>query len=395
MGNELLEMQPAAFLQAAATASGGLTDFGDPSFLEPLGVLIEAVEREGQLTRAGLFGWQQRTLQLLTHRLRMQELFRQHPEILTAPVTRPLVIVSLQRTGSTKLQAVLACDERRQAPCLWEALFPVPFPGELPGDPRPRIEAAKAWEKMFYGAIPEALAAHAMFAEATEEETFAVEMSFRWTVASVSARIPSYIRWVENHDATPTYRDMKRILQAWQWQRGSGKPWVLKSPWHIGFLDALLEVFPDATIVQCHRDPYESVPSTCALMHLGRRVGRPTLSKIEHGAEVLAMNGREMTQHLRQRAALGAKDPTVDVFYQDIVHDVIGVARRIYATRGESLTPDAERRMRQWELDNGQHKHGKFHYTAEEYGITREGVAAAFADYYAHKEWFARLSQRR
>lgn len=380
MAGELLEMRDTALMAAASAAAGGLNDFGDDDFREPLRVLIDAVQREGGLSEAGLQGWQQRTVQLLTHRLRIAALVRVHPEILEEPIERPLIIVGLQRTGTTKLQNVLACDPRWNTPFLWEALFPVPFPGEEPGDPTPRIEAARAWQRAFYEMAPEVFAGHPMIADRPEEETFAVEISFRWTVPATFATVPSYIRWVETHSAVPTYRDLRRTLQVWQWQRGTRRPWLLKAPWHIGFLDALLEVFPDADVVQTHRDPLDSVASNCALMYLGLSMGRPDLDRLEHGRSVLAMNAREMREHLRQRDAL-ARDPTIDVMYRDVVRDVTGVVRRIYAARGESLTAEVEARIRDWERDNAQHKHGKFVYRAEDFGLTRENVAVAFGEY--------------
>lgn len=381
MAIELLEMNEAAFLAAASAAADGLTEYGDESFREPLRILIASIRDEAQLTPQGLFGWQQGVIRLLTHRLHMAALIGKHPEILDEPIERPLIMVSMQRTGSTKLQKVLGCDEYWNAPLFWETLFPFPFPGEEFGNPKPRIDAAYEWTKMFYSIMPEAMAGHAMFPEETDEETFAVEMSFRWTVASIHGMIPSYIHWVETHTAEPTYQDLKHILQVLQWQRGKRKPWLLKAPWHIGFLDSIMKVFPDASVVQCHRDPYESVPSNCALMYLGRHAGRPTLSKLEHGADVLAMMGREMNMHLEQRDALGSKDPTIDVTFRDIVGDVIAVVRKIYAARGQTLSAVAEQRMYDWERGHERHKHGVFEYTAEEYGITRDNVASAFANY--------------
>ncbi len=385
----LLEMNELAFMRAASAATDGLTDYGDESFREPLRVLIASIRDEAQLTPEGLFGWQQGVIRLLGHRLRMQELISKHPEILDEPIDKPLIMVSMQRTGSTKLQKVLGCDDYWNAPLFWETLFPFPFPGEARGNPKPRIDAAHEWTKMFYTIMPDVMAAHAMVPEETDEETFAVEMSFRWTVASIYGTIPSYIHWVETHTAEPTYQDLKRILQCLQWQRGRRKPWLLKAPWHIGFLDSIMKVFPDATVVQCHRDPFESVPSNCGLMYMGRSAGRPTLSKLEHGADVLAMMGREMEMHLKQRDALGSKDPTVDVTFRDIVGDAIGVVRKIYAARGQTLDAVAEQRMREWESANARHKHGKFEYSAEEYGITRENVAKAFAEY---NKRFAKLN---
>src|ERR1700749_4272021 len=132
MSPPLIAMNVEAFLAAASAANDGLADFGDPAFLEPLGVLIDAVGKEAELTSEGLNGWQQRILQLLGNRLRIEDLIARHPEIADEPIERPLILVSAQRTGSTKLQNVLACDPRWHTPLLWEAMFPAPLPGERP-----------------------------------------------------------------------------------------------------------------------------------------------------------------------------------------------------------------------------------------------------------------------
>ena len=47
------------------------------------------------------------------------------------------------------------------------------------------------------------------------------------------------------------------LLQALQWLRGPER-WVLKSPQHLEQQAALIEIFPDATFVQTHRDPLAS-----------------------------------------------------------------------------------------------------------------------------------------
>jgi hypothetical protein len=38
---------------------------------------------------------------------------------------------------------------------------------------------------------------------------------------------------------------------------------LLKNPGHVWSLDSLLEQFPDACIVQTHRDPVRSIPTLC------------------------------------------------------------------------------------------------------------------------------------
>jgi hypothetical protein len=376
-----VQLSEAALFAAASEAAGGLTDFGEESFRKPLGVLLGCLNGEAKLNQLGRFARFQRTTQLLTQRLLLTELVRRHPEIRDQNISRPLIITGLQRTGTTKLQRLLAADPRWHTPLLWEALSPAPLPNEPPGDPSMRIAVAKAFTDALYTMAPEAMAGHSMSAESPEEETFAVEMSFRWTVPATFAHVPSYIEWVEAHTAVPTYQYLKLILQALQWQRtGGDKPWNLKAPWHIGFLDAILEVFPDASIVQCHREPLEALASSCKLMYSGIRISSDCFGKHEHATYVLNMMSREMNRHLGQRDAL-AKDPTLDVRFEDIRDDAVGVARKIYAERGWKLSADAETAMRQWDMQNPQHKHGKFPYSAEDFGLSRERVYTALAEY--------------
>lgn len=41
--------------------------------------------------------------------------------------------------------------------------------------------------------------------------------------------------------------------------------WMLKCPFHLPYLDALMREFPGSTIVWTHRDPVECVASACSL----------------------------------------------------------------------------------------------------------------------------------
>ena len=50
---------------------------------------------------------------------------------------------------------------------------------------------------------------------------------------------------------------------------GGGEPdrrWLLKHPPHIAHLDVLFETFPDALVIQTHRDPGKAIPSLCSLV---------------------------------------------------------------------------------------------------------------------------------
>lgn len=116
-------------LQATAAGRAGLTDFGDDGFRERLQVLCDALNSEAGLSDAGRALAFEQLTQHLVNRLRLHDLLTRHPEILTIPVERPIVICGLPRTGTTHLHNMIAADPAIRHLPYWESLEPVPAPG--------------------------------------------------------------------------------------------------------------------------------------------------------------------------------------------------------------------------------------------------------------------------
>jgi hypothetical protein len=76
---------------------------------------------------------------------------------------------------------------------------------------------------------------------------------------------PEYGALYAAADMRPAYRDHRTILRILQWKNPRGH-WLLKAPAHQSHLDALLETYPDARIIQTHRDPIMCMASTTSLM---------------------------------------------------------------------------------------------------------------------------------
>src|SRR5690606_19663336 len=72
--------------------------------------------------------------------------------------------------------------------------------------------------------------------------------------------VPSYEDWFERSGQALAYDFHYRFLQHLAARR-PGKRWVLKAPGHLFALDALLERYPDAKIIQPHRDPLRVMAS--------------------------------------------------------------------------------------------------------------------------------------
>ena len=130
-----------ALLQQARDTTG-LDDFGDTWFFAPLDKLIEFVNAEAGLIAPDA-GAGFRIQSALSDRLRLVQYFKDHPEALDEKIEVACAIIGLPRTGSTVMHRLLSSTPRTTSFYWWETTFPLPFEGELPGDPSPRIKLAE------------------------------------------------------------------------------------------------------------------------------------------------------------------------------------------------------------------------------------------------------------
>jgi len=366
-------------LLAQASRLEGLTDFGEDSFRAGLRELIAAIDAEAQLTPVGRWITRKRLVGSLRNRLRAEMLFHDHPEILKLDMGAPIVITGMQRTGTTFLHRLLAADPDTRALMSWEALNPAPhLPFERGGRDR-RIRSARLSQQALALMAPDFFAVHPVEAQAPEEDVLLLDYSFLSTVPEATLRVPSFSRWLEGQDVVPAYRYMKKLLQLLSWQR-SGKRWVLKSPHHLEYLDALFTVFPEAKIVFTHRDPVVTQASFCSMIAHGRGVFSDSVEPEEIGREWLRKVGRLVKRAMEARGRWG-EDRFLDVYYRDLVRNPIEQIERVYDFAGISLAPETREQIGQARNVNTRHKYGIHTYRLEDFGLTAEMVAAEFAEY--------------
>jgi hypothetical protein len=357
-----------------------LDDFGAGHFREPLGILVDALEREAQLNPLGRFGARQLLLGLLETRLRVEDLLRRRPEILEQRIERPILIVGMLRTGTTLLHRLLAQDPGLRHLPYWESAMPLPLgdPTKLPPAPDPRIRRARQSLAFLYWVAPLIITMHELEAEAPDEELSLMAVDFATTLFEASYNVPSFAEWFARTDQTPAYAYFRRLLQILQWYR-RGDRWLLKSPQHLWHLRALLSTFPDATIVQTHRDPVTVTASFASLTAYGRRMNT------DHpDPRTIARSWAQRIEMVLRRSIEDRPANTrrfIDVSLHELMRDPIGVARRIYAVADRELTPAVEKAMRTWLAANPQRKHGGHVYRLEDFGLDREERRTALRFY--------------
>ena len=362
-------------LIAAARRSTGLDDLGDPSvWRDRLDVLCRALADEAELSPLG------RTMAygLLTagirDRLRLHALWARRPEIAQVPFPAPVLVLGQMRSGTTRMQRLLACDERLRWTRFYESWCPVPATGWPVDDRRAR---AGAMLLAMRALNPEFTVIHPSSVDGPDEEIGLHALSLHGSVFEAQWRMPSFARYCEEADLSGVYREFRLSLQTLAWQRRdrTARPWVLKVPQLTQDLGAVLDVFPDARIVRVEREPVAVVASAASLVRNQMKVQSDAVDDRWIGREWLR---KVALRRGRVEAALAARldVPRVTVEFNAMNRDWRGEMGRVYATLGLELEPALEERMAAYlaRASRGLERH---RYSVEEFGLSAAQVREA------------------
>jgi hypothetical protein len=383
MGVPLLRLDETSLL-AAARRRTGLEDLGEDFFRTPFRVLLDSLEGEARLTTFGRMTVKRDLLRLLENRLRMTALHRRHPEIAEGPIRRPLFVLGLPRTGTTILHELLTQDPASRVPLTWEVKYPCPAPELESYDTDPRIEQVERELAGVDRVMPEFKRIHPMGARLPQECVALMAHDFAARIFSTSYRVPRYEDWLDASDMAPVYASHRRQLQLLQW-RCPAQRWVLKSPGHLWHLDALLDEYPDACIIQTHRDPLKVIASRTSLHTMLQSLTSDdvdTLELAENSVSRLA-DALDRAMAVRQKRRLSASQ-VIDIHFADFMADPFGTIRKTYAHFDIEFTEEAEGRMRRFLVENASDKHGAHEYRFADTGLDLETERRRFAAYQQH-----------
>ena len=371
-------------LLRSAVRVAGAEDFGGEPFLEPLRVLLDSL-RSAPLSDLGAAVWRGTLLRSLSQRLRAEQWWGTHPEILAEPIVAPIVVVGMMRSGTTLLQRILASDPRLACAYGWEVGEPAPRPGWDPAAEDPRIAAAEAREEQTRAFAPELFAIHPTYVHEAEEEIVFLSDAFLSHIPEASCDVPRYRSWVDTQDFAPAYRWLRRMLQLLQWQkrqRGEPpRPFVLKTPDHLGYLETLLAEFPDACIVHSHRDPVDVIPSGASLNATLWRTHCGTADPHEVGRQWLERMGWACDRAVAARDRIPAGTVS-DVAFAEAMADPIGTASAVLSAVGLEPTDRSVAAMEAWTVRDAKREALPVHrYAPEDFGLTASQIRERFADY--------------
>ena len=216
-------------------------------------------------------------------------------------------MIGLPRAGTTFLHSLLSQDPAHRSPATWEMRAPSPPPEEATYNDRSyaskRRGRGTGGSKGFLDAEVQGI--HPFSARRAEECNFMWESTLLSVNFMAFWNVPSY-RTVSLLRRTSGRYTASTGSSCSICSGGSGvERWVLKSPAHSAWLPELLATYPDACIVQCHRDPAKVLPSLSSNLAALRRLFSDRVEVSGFGMAKLQAESLAVVSRVRASPACG------------------------------------------------------------------------------------------
>jgi hypothetical protein len=331
----------AEILRKRAELRSGLHDFGDPPLEPAFTTLVDSLERDADLHPLGRFLMWNHLEEMLVLRLRLVDQWkRRSGRWERGRIVKPLFITGMPRSGSTFLHDLLCVDPANRAPRVWEVMFPLSVTRKASQTFNWKIWNASMRLWLFRKIVPMADSVHPIRATSPQECEAIHSFTFYSEEFITTNWLPEYETFLRHTDFNPTYEWQKRFMLYLQGEETNVR-WVLKSPDHSHNLDALFTVFPDAVIIQTHRNPREVLESSLRLVEALHRLYAYSDGKEERMRREVRVLAEAMERLLRFRDSHPELESRfLDVRYPDLVSNPLGIVKRIYDHWGYELSPE-------------------------------------------------------
>jgi Sulfotransferase family len=372
--DQLLELAQSRTDAVLLSADSGL-------HFEGLRCLAESIQLDpyyddvgGRAANFYIYNW-------ITKYLQFERDLAAFPDIVRVPVPKPMFIVGFGRTGSTFLHHLLALDSQARAPRLWELMEPSPPPRRETYDTDPRIRRVQLHLSSTSIMMPDLHKIHESDDAQAPEECH-VMMWHGPHHITFGLRSSEYWQWLRNLEFSQlqvlykSYRLQVQHLQLFY----RGEHWVSKALSHAHFFPVMFQTFPDARVVRLHRDPCQIIPALASII---AHLQIPYTSRIdfrELGQRMLDIFVNSMQRSMQIEKEVSSEH-FIDVLFEDLTRDPIGVIRDIYSRCGYQYTGQFESDMRkflQTERVTRKYKHA---YTLEQFGLSRTQIMTRSEEY--------------
>ena len=320
-------------------------------FRERLDVLCRSLREEAALNALGHTMAYGQITGAIRKRHALGRLWREKPELAATPIATPIAVIGQMRSGTTRLQRLLATDPAHAGTRFCDSHDPVPRQPDL----RPlRARAALALARRVN---PWLDTLHPFGATRTDEEIGWLQCALSACSFEAQWRIPAFVAHNEGSDPAPVYREFARILRTDAAARGNGdRPRVLKCPQFAEDLPGFCDSFPEARLVVARRDRADVLASTVSMV-----AAQSAFQSDSRDADAIEKEWRRKIALRERRMSDGLErfeGPVAEVAFDRLNADWQAVVEDIYAALGLDLDRAAMSGMATEveRASNGQHR---------------------------------------
>ncbi len=370
-----------------ATSTTGLSDFGDDHWKASFYESTKKLDSSENLHLLGRLQVRANSLRGLRNRLFVTDKIKLEPAILDEPTDNPLIITGLPRSGTTHLFELLSLDPAFRSPYCFEAISPVePPPSTITGGIDRKKIAQGCWD-FKNELLPELKSIH-IHQHDLPEECQIIMHNVLSTRPFLYKSTGNYPDWAEGQNREYGYQWHKKVLQLLQYQQPT-KRWLLKGPSHVHYMELVLSHYPNARIIQTHRDPVKTIPSFLNLIKTNNytMLLESDTKRMEENSlhPFLMIYGGGLRRLIEQRQAGIVQEKQIfDIHMADLVSDPVTTVRSAYNHLGIEFSQEFEESISQFLAQNPRHKHGKHSYQPEDFGLSNRKIREHFSFYTDH-----------
>jgi hypothetical protein len=327
----------------------------EPMFMPAFRALLEGLREEAGLSQVGSWRAGARLMSALGQRVALTQFEHDTAELAAVTIERPIFITGFPRASASLLHNLLVRVPGLWGPRLWELQRPVP-PTRI--DERwidRQIRSTEVLLDQLYDAAPEFRRIHPMSATSPDACSWLFRNNFSTLAHAFQWHMPSYVEFMLDNDMVPAYRDHRRFVRVLAHRHRhddlAGPRIVLEDCWHLWHLDALLEVYPDACVIQIHADREEVLQrlarSRWTLEQVDAKRPRST-AQVREECEWLLDAGLDAAE--RARAGGGR---FIDIEHEQLLGEPLAVVRSLAPRLSLPLPEGALHGASRWLMDQG------------------------------------------
>ncbi len=319
------------------------------------------------------------------------------PRLWIQKVERPVFIVGHARSGTTLIHRLMSADGASFSYFLyWEMFFPsllqkklIRGIGWLDGQLLGGVlhSRIKDWDDKTFGPYRHM---HHMSLWNAEEDCFAMAAAFvsqQWSLDIPMMDVVDFFhlddmpvkrrRWMHH------YRELvKRQLIL----NGGDRTHLSKNPVMSGWVDSLIEAFPDARIVVMMRDPAQCIPSCLKLVQVTWKGKGWNSESYARSLELLTEISFEHFEKPRSVLAQHLQTPQIVVDYRMLTSQPRETVQAVY----RALDIHVDETFDNWlkaQAEREKQHHSKFEYDLGEFHLRSTDIHARLEDFYLQYQW--------